>query len=130
MTHPLLLTLPEAGRALSVDARTVRRMISRGDLALVRVGRLVRVSVADLQAFVARQSQRVDTPAGTTEQGEEIFTCEKRQETKTESLNVGIRRTGGPRHQTAAAVRLADLLEFDATKIRTGKRPAPSGQGG
>jgi len=39
----LLLTLPEAAKALRVATRTVRRLIERGELPKVKVGRCVRV---------------------------------------------------------------------------------------
>jgi excisionase family DNA binding protein len=41
----LLLTLPETAKALSVATRTVRRLIDRGELPQVKVGRCVRVPV-------------------------------------------------------------------------------------
>ena len=38
-----LLTVAEAAKILNVSLRTVRRLISDGRLAVVRIGRLVRV---------------------------------------------------------------------------------------
>jgi excisionase family DNA binding protein len=40
---PLLLTVPDTARRLHRHEQTVRAMIRRGDLAAVRLGRLVRV---------------------------------------------------------------------------------------
>lgn len=43
---PLLLTVPDTARRLHRHEQTVRAMIRRGDLAAVRLGRLVRVFAA------------------------------------------------------------------------------------
>jgi excisionase family DNA binding protein len=43
---PLLLTVPDTARRLHRHEQTVRAMIRRGDLAAVRLGRLVRVLAA------------------------------------------------------------------------------------
>src|SRR5262245_54698952 len=40
---PLLLTVPDAARRLHRHEQTVRAMIRRGDLAAIRLGRLVRI---------------------------------------------------------------------------------------
>lgn len=40
---PLLLTIPDAARRLRRHEQTIRAMIRRGDLAAIRLGRLVRV---------------------------------------------------------------------------------------
>lgn len=47
MTDPLL-TINEAAHFLSVDPRTVRRMISRGQLKAKRYGRSIRIAPSDL----------------------------------------------------------------------------------
>ena len=43
---PLLLTVPDVARRLRRHEQTVRAMIRRGDLAAIRLGRLVRVLAA------------------------------------------------------------------------------------
>jgi excisionase family DNA binding protein len=43
---PLLLTVPDTARRLRRHEQTVRAMIRRGDLAAIRLGRLVRVMAA------------------------------------------------------------------------------------
>lgn len=49
----LLLTVPEAAEALGIGVRTAWRLIERGDLPSVRVGRRSRrVRHEDLEAFV------------------------------------------------------------------------------
>jgi excisionase family DNA binding protein len=49
--EPLLLTLPGAAKALSVATRTVRRLIERGELPKVKIGRCVRVPAEAVQAW-------------------------------------------------------------------------------
>jgi excisionase family DNA binding protein len=46
------LKVAEVAKRLRVDPRTVRRMIDRGDLRGVRVGRLYRVPVDALEAYL------------------------------------------------------------------------------
>lgn len=52
-TEPLLGVLAVA-RRLSVDAQTVRRFITEGDLPAFRVGRSYRVDAAALDEFLAK----------------------------------------------------------------------------
>lgn len=127
---PMLMTVADAGRALAVDTRTVRRMLARGDLAPVRIGRAVRVSVADLAAYVARQTGRADTgpETGTTET--ELPCRERDDATRTASTSGRTRRAGGPATRTPAAGRLADLLAFAPTRTQTGAGRARSGRDG
>jgi excisionase family DNA binding protein len=47
-----LLSVTEAAAFLGVSAWHVRRLVWRGDLPAVRVGRLVRLDVVDLHAFI------------------------------------------------------------------------------
>jgi len=42
------ISIREAAARLSVDARTLRREVERGRLPALRVGRVVRVAIADL----------------------------------------------------------------------------------
>jgi excisionase family DNA binding protein len=51
----LLLTLPEAAKALSVGTRTVRRLMERGELPKVKVGRCVRVPAEAVKAWVDKE---------------------------------------------------------------------------
>ena len=52
-----LLDIPAVATWLGVSSKTVRRMIDRGELAVHRIGRLLRVSEADLHSYIARQRQ-------------------------------------------------------------------------
>jgi excisionase family DNA binding protein len=55
-TNPLLDIDAVAAR-LGVSSKTVRRHIDRGELAVHRIGRLLRVSEEDLASFVAARRQ-------------------------------------------------------------------------
>lgn len=50
----LQITIREAAQLLSYDARTVRRLIARGELRAVGRGRLRRVAIADLHEWQER----------------------------------------------------------------------------
>ena len=52
--EPLLLTVVEAGRLLSVGRTTVYELIERGDLRVVHIGRACRVPVVELGDYVER----------------------------------------------------------------------------
>lgn len=53
----LLLTIPQAATLLAVSVFTVRRMVWRGDLRSVRLGRVVRIRRDDLSAFVDKNTE-------------------------------------------------------------------------
>jgi excisionase family DNA binding protein len=53
-----LLAPPDAARFLAVSPRTLWGMAQRGELPIVRIGRLTRYAVDDLRAYIARQTQR------------------------------------------------------------------------
>lgn len=53
-----LLTLNEVAEHLTVSRRTVERLISAGRIRVVRVGRRVRVTTRELEAFIASQRGR------------------------------------------------------------------------
>ncbi|HWC03915.1 MAG TPA: helix-turn-helix domain-containing protein [Methylomirabilota bacterium] len=56
---PLLLTVPDTARRLRRHEQTIRAMIRRGDLAAVRLGRLIRV----LATAVDRASEAMGSDA-------------------------------------------------------------------
>ncbi len=60
MTAPLLLTLDEAARSLSMSKRTVEDLVYRGDLPSVRVGRCRRIAAQDLADYVDGLRQEND----------------------------------------------------------------------
>jgi len=48
-----LLTLSEVASRLRVSLRTVQRLVSSGQLRVVKVGRLPRVTSTELEAYLA-----------------------------------------------------------------------------
>jgi excisionase family DNA binding protein len=52
-----LLDLGTVASRLGVSLKTVRRMVERGELAVHRIGRLLRVSEMDLHSYVTAQRQ-------------------------------------------------------------------------
>ena len=52
-----VLTIPQAAERLKVSRNTVYRLISAGDLPAVTVGSVQRVSEADLQAYIQRNTR-------------------------------------------------------------------------
>ena len=51
-----LLRLPEVADALSVSVSTVRRLVDRGELPVVHIGRSVRVRNVDVRRFVVARA--------------------------------------------------------------------------
>jgi excisionase family DNA binding protein len=68
----LLLTYDDAARLLRVCKRTVERLVARGELPVVRVGRLPRISRAVLTRWLSGAST-VTTPQSETEHGQSGF---------------------------------------------------------
>lgn len=58
MNSESMLTLKEVARYLHVVPLTVYRMIDRGDLSAVKVGRVWRIRKQDLQAYLERSASR------------------------------------------------------------------------
>jgi excisionase family DNA binding protein len=52
VSHLQLLTVEQVAERLSVSTRTVRRLIDSGELPAHRMGRMVRVSVDDLERYI------------------------------------------------------------------------------
>jgi excisionase family DNA binding protein len=50
---PLLLTVEQAAQRMNMSPRYVRRLIAGRRIAFHRIGRAVRLTVADVDAFVA-----------------------------------------------------------------------------
>ena len=48
-----------AGEYLGVSAWTVRELVWKGDLVSVKVGRLVRMDIRDLDSFIEASKQQV-----------------------------------------------------------------------
>jgi len=54
-TSRALVTLSDAAVYLSCSRRHVERLLARGELPRVRLGRAVRVAVTDLDRYIATQ---------------------------------------------------------------------------
>lgn len=52
--EPFQVTIAEAARLLAYDTRTIRRLITRGELAVVGVGRLRRIPLQSLRDYQQR----------------------------------------------------------------------------
>lgn len=58
MMEPLLLTPRAAAKALSVCERTLYSLtVPRGEIPVIRAGRLVRYSVEDLKTWIKKTSE-------------------------------------------------------------------------
>lgn len=57
MTDTTLLTVLQVAERLQTSQRTIRRAIAAGELAVHRIGSSIRVSEADLAAFLAARRQ-------------------------------------------------------------------------
>lgn len=58
LAHPqneLLLTVPQAARALNVGRSVIYELLLAGEIASIKIGRSRRVVLASLQDFIARQ---------------------------------------------------------------------------
>jgi excisionase family DNA binding protein len=52
MTQDYLYTIEEAAQMLKVSVDTIRRMIKRGELEVVKVGVQIRIKAASLQKYL------------------------------------------------------------------------------
>lgn len=57
----MLLTIPQAAEALGVCDFSIRRMIWRGELRHVRIGRALRIRRDDLQSWIEENTVRNGT---------------------------------------------------------------------
>jgi excisionase family DNA binding protein len=53
--HQLLLTIRQAAQRLAIGERTLWELTRRGAIPCVRIGRAVRYTPGDLQAYITRQ---------------------------------------------------------------------------
>ena len=78
---PRLLSIPHVAEHLGVCTKTVRRLIQSGDLLATRVGRAIRVTETDLDAYLARGRSHVQYRPGLSTPSGRIVTCRIRTET-------------------------------------------------
>ena len=55
--QPLLVSTRDAAKMLGICQRTLWTLTDRGDLPRVKFGQIVRYSVDDLRAFIARKRE-------------------------------------------------------------------------
>lgn len=122
--EPWLLTLPEAAKALSVATRTVRRLIERGELPKVKVGRCVRVPAEALLAWVDKEVMHAhnNPRAGSGVREEEMNACQSAEKIWTESTSVPIPPATGHLTRTQAVRELDALLGYASPLREGGKR--------
>jgi excisionase family DNA binding protein len=60
-SQALLLTAPEAAKALAISPRTLWSLTQRGDIPCVRIGRSVRYDLEDLRAWIASRKEALQT---------------------------------------------------------------------
>ena len=63
-SEPLQVTISEAARLLAYDARTIRRLIARGEIAAVGAGRMRRVPMRSLHDYQQRHLETGSTGNG------------------------------------------------------------------
>lgn len=56
-SQPLLLTIPEAARALSATTWAVRNLLWSKQVPFIRIGRRFLIDPSDLRAFIERQKR-------------------------------------------------------------------------
>ncbi|MBU56358.1 MAG: hypothetical protein CL392_07495 [Acidiferrobacteraceae bacterium] len=101
----LLWTLEETASQLSVHPRTVARLIEKGKLPVVRIGRAVRIEKQSVCHFIDQQRRYNEPCAGSAVQGES--TC---------PISAKPVCTGGRHSSTQTARELDALLEPPTAK--------------
>ena len=64
-----LLNVPDAAQLLAVSPWTVRAYIRQGKLRAVRIGRLVRLEVSEIQSFVETAKGNSNGPQNLNQEG-------------------------------------------------------------
>ena len=111
---PLLWDLKEAARQLGeISVRTVRRMLDRGELPKVRVGKSIKIPAASIHNWVAQQASLAHNTycVGSGVRQQEVNVCH---------INAKTAASGGRTSPTQAAKELDALLE-----PRTARRRRP-----
>ena len=101
----LLWTIDETASQLSVHPRTVARLIEKGKLPVVRIGRAVRIEKKSVCQFIDQERRYNERCAGSAVQGES--TC---------PISAKTVCSGGRRSPTQTARELDALLEPPTTK--------------
>ena len=53
-SSPTFFRVNEAAAVLQVSSKTIRRLIARGDLKAIRIGRSVRIHSSEIESLIAR----------------------------------------------------------------------------
>jgi excisionase family DNA binding protein len=56
--EPLAVDVKHAAAMLGICTKTVRREIDRGELAVVRIGKAVRIRVAEVHSYLKRKEKK------------------------------------------------------------------------
>ncbi len=68
-TYRQLFTIREAARYLNLSERTIRRLISGGEIETVRRGRLVRIPAGELDVWIEAHTTRLPATSGSERTG-------------------------------------------------------------
>jgi len=61
MPQPLLVTVPQAAKMLGVSRATLYRLISKGELRLLHIGRAARVNVSGIRQLIQAHERDEET---------------------------------------------------------------------
>ena len=65
MSRTLLLTTKEVARELQISEKTVSRMVQKGQIPSLRIGRTIRIPTAQLNDWIQEQSGYTSSGVGT-----------------------------------------------------------------
>ena len=103
MSHTLLLTTKEVARELQISEKTVSRMVQKGQIPSLRIGRTIRIPTEQLKDWIREQSGYTSTRVGRAAQypkGESEW-----------PINAKTVRSGGHRSSMQMGKELDALLE-------------------
>ena len=111
MDEPVLLTVADVAKMLNFCERTIRNLISSGDLPSVRIGRCIRIEKQVVCHFIDDRRAYNDDCAGLAmrdPQGERKWL--KSAKSEKVSSDARVQSTGGPLSPTQAVKEFNDLL--------------------
>ena len=65
MSHTFLLTIKEVAREFKVSEKTVSRMVQKGEIPSLRIGRNIRIPTDQLKDWIQQQCRYTPTGVGT-----------------------------------------------------------------
>lgn len=57
----LLLTVPQAANRLGISRSTLYLLLRNGDITAIKIGRSVRIAVAELERWIAAKQQEAES---------------------------------------------------------------------